>query len=209
MTPACLDLFYNKVIWASPCIGKVCPPLQTSPQRPPVRLKSDVFIEHPCLARTKLYITASGHMTKMAAMPIHSKNRTMSDDLETWHIAKETRGLQNINKTLDLFYIKVNFVYFSFYIGKSWKKNQSSKRCFWTLQQIDKVWRHFCWHHFPTPQVVCPCLLAIVHRHFQTSFFLLKIHWAYWNQISCGTSLARENRSLKSWSWSHNQDDRI
>ena len=41
-------------------------------------------------------------MTKMAAMPIYDKNplkiisRTMSDDLETWHTAKETWALQKL-----------------------------------------------------------------------------------------------------------------
>ena len=54
---------------------------------------------------TKVYINCPGHITKMAAMPIHGKNlknlllqSQKSYDLETWHVALGTQALQSSYK---------------------------------------------------------------------------------------------------------------
>ena len=53
----------------------------------------------------KLYINGTGHMTKMAAMPIYGKTfknllllNWKSYDLETWHVAFGTQALQSLYK---------------------------------------------------------------------------------------------------------------
>ena len=53
----------------------------------------------------KVYINGPGHMTKMAAMPIYSKNLKQYSspepevyDLETWHVASMTQALKGIYK---------------------------------------------------------------------------------------------------------------
>ena len=62
-------------------------------------------MEPPQEGGTKVYINGLGHMTKMAAMPIYGKNlknillqNQMSYDLETWHVASGTEGLQSLYK---------------------------------------------------------------------------------------------------------------
>ena len=37
-------------------------------------IKAKFYVEPPWEGRTKVYINSPGHMTKMAAMPIYSKN---------------------------------------------------------------------------------------------------------------------------------------
>ena len=37
-------------------------------------IKAKLYVEPPWEGGTKVYINGSGHMTKMAAMPIYSKN---------------------------------------------------------------------------------------------------------------------------------------
>ena len=68
----------------------------------------------------KVYINGQGHMTKMAAMAINSKNffknllqNQKAYDFEVWHEALRNGGLQNLYKSrhwddLDLFHGKVN-----------------------------------------------------------------------------------------------------
>ena len=54
----------------------------------------------------KVYINGQGHMTKMAAMAINSKNfknlllqNQKAYDFETWHEALTNGGLQNLYKS--------------------------------------------------------------------------------------------------------------
>ena len=63
-------------------------------------------MEHPWKAAKKVYIKGQGHMTKMAAMAINSKNlknlplqNQKAYDLETWCEASETGALQSLYKS--------------------------------------------------------------------------------------------------------------
>ena len=68
----------------------------------------------------KVCINGQGHMTKMAAMAINSKNlknpllqNQKAYDFETWHEASRNGALQSLHKSRpwddhDLFYGKVN-----------------------------------------------------------------------------------------------------
>ena len=54
----------------------------------------------------KVYINGQGHMTKMAAMAINSKNlynlflqNQKAYDFETWHEVSGNRALQNLYKS--------------------------------------------------------------------------------------------------------------
>ena len=50
----------------------------------------------------KVCINGQGHMTKIAAMAINSKNlqkSSSSDDFETWHEASGNGALQNLYKS--------------------------------------------------------------------------------------------------------------
>ena len=65
-----------------------------------------------------VYINSQDHMTKMAAMAIHSKNLLQNQtayDFETWHEASRREALQSLYKSwpwddLSLSYGKVNIV---------------------------------------------------------------------------------------------------
>ena len=64
-----------------------------------------LYVEHSWQRGKKVYINGSGHMTKMAAMPIYGKNlknlllqNQKSYDLETWHVATVTQALQSLYK---------------------------------------------------------------------------------------------------------------
>ena len=70
-----------------------------------------------------MYIRNSGHMTKMAAMPIYGKKTLQNlllksrwtDFTETWHATSMAKALHCIYKSspcndIDLFYDKVNIV---------------------------------------------------------------------------------------------------
>ena len=68
-------------------------------------IKAKFYVEPPWEGGTKVYINGSGHMTKMAAMPIYGKNlknlllgNQKSYDLETWHVALGTQALQSLYK---------------------------------------------------------------------------------------------------------------
>ena len=72
-------------------------------------------------------------MTKMATMSIHGKNiwkssrNQMTDDPETWYAALVALALSSLFKwwplvDLDLFYRKVKFGHFDFYMGKKVKQ---------------------------------------------------------------------------------------
>ena len=68
-------------------------------------IKAKFYEERPWEGGTKVYINGSGHMTKMAAMPIYGKffknmllQNKKSYDLETWHEASGTQGLQRLYK---------------------------------------------------------------------------------------------------------------
>ena len=60
----------------------------------------------------KVSLNGLGHMTKLAAMPIHGKNLLL--DIETWYAAFGTQVLPNLSKwwpwvDLDIFYSKVKW----------------------------------------------------------------------------------------------------
>ena len=61
----------------------------------PINVKFNVG--PPWKAGKKIYIDGTGHMTRMAAMPIYGKNQK-SYDLETWHVALGTQALQSLYK---------------------------------------------------------------------------------------------------------------
>ena len=65
-------------------------------------IKTKFNVEPPWEGGTKDYINGPGHITKMAAMPIHGKSHKnlllqnqKSYYLETWHVASETQALQS------------------------------------------------------------------------------------------------------------------
>ena len=70
----------------------------------PINVK--FYVEPPWEGGKKVYINGSGHMTKMAAMPIYMvktfKNLLLqnqkSNDLETWHETSGTQALQSLHK---------------------------------------------------------------------------------------------------------------
>ena len=81
----------------------------------------------------KVYINGSGHMTKMAAMPIYRKTlknlllqSLKSYNLETWYVAPRTQALQSfINDdpglTMTYFTAKSNWVTCTFEWGNCYK----------------------------------------------------------------------------------------
>ena len=98
-------------------------------------------------------------MNKVAALPIYGKNplkilfsRTMSDYHETWLTAKGTWVLQKLYKwwpwfDLDLFYNKVIFVHFGFYIGKVRPHFQISPK-----KPLDKLKADFMWNIYASQE---------------------------------------------------------
>ena len=65
-------------------------------------------MEHPLEEGMKVCINGQGHMTKMAAMAINSKNINFKNlllqnqkayDFETWHEASENGALQSLYKS--------------------------------------------------------------------------------------------------------------
>ena len=65
-------------------------------------IKTTVYVESPWGGGTKVYINDLSHMTEIAAVLICGKTFKnyfrMSNDLETWHGAFWTRGLQILYK---------------------------------------------------------------------------------------------------------------
>ena len=97
-------------------------------------IKAKFYTKHLWEGGTNVFINNPGHMTKMAATPIHGKNpskfffsRTTGPDFnETWHEASETRVLQCVYKLwplndLDLFYGNVNIGRQCIGMGKTFK----------------------------------------------------------------------------------------
>ena len=69
-------------------------------------IKAKLHVEHPYEGGTKFNINGPGHMTKMAAMAINSKNfknlilqNQEAYDFETWHEASGNGALQNLYKS--------------------------------------------------------------------------------------------------------------
>ena len=144
-----------------------------------------------------------GHMTKMAAIPIHVYGKTFKNlllqnqkfyDHETWHVASGTQSLQNYRidmpgLTMIYFIERSNWVTYTFN-GEN-------------LQQRTKL-TELMKNNLPQG-VVCPCPGLHVYDHlFQSSSSLNQ------SQISCGVSLGRGKgkESLYKWSRSHDQDGR-
>ena len=92
-------------------------------------IKNKFHMEPPWDSRTKVSSNGSGHMTKMAAMPIYGKKlknlllrNQKADDLETWYAALGAQVLPNLFKwwpwvDTDLFYGKVKFGPLCFCMG--------------------------------------------------------------------------------------------
>ena len=75
--------------------------VQTSSLKPLGQSKTN-FIWSLLGKGEKVYINGQGHMAKMAATPIYGKNLLQNQksyhDLETWHVASGTQGLQSLYK---------------------------------------------------------------------------------------------------------------
>ena len=101
--------------------------------------------------REKVYINGPGHMTKMAAMAINSKNLLQKAyDFETWHEALGNGALQSLYKSwpwddLDLFYSKVNLGCPCIWMGKIKKCHLMAKNLLgmskWTEDLC--LWKYF------------------------------------------------------------------
>ena len=68
-------------------------------------IKAKFHMELPWDGGMKVYLNGPGHMTKMAVMPIYSKNlknlllrNQKAYDFETWYVASGARVLPNLFK---------------------------------------------------------------------------------------------------------------
>ena len=97
---------------------------------------------------TKVCLRGLGHMTKMAAMPICSKNpfqNQKANDLVAWYVALGSWAHHSLFKRwpfvdLDLFYGKVKFGLLCFYMGKTVRKSFNGR----ILQQMTIVTKGLC-----------------------------------------------------------------
>ena len=106
-----------------------------------VPIEAKFHVESPWVRETKVYSGHLGHMTKMAATPIYgenpSKNLLLRNQrasyLGPWYVAFGHWAHQSLFKwwpwvDLDLFYGKVKFGPFCFYMGKSVRKSFNGKK---------------------------------------------------------------------------------
>ena len=92
----------------------------------------------------EVYINGTGHMAKMATMPIYMYGKTFKNlllqnqksyDLETWHVALGTRALQRLyinddpGLTLTYFMARSNWVTCTFEWGKLLQIHLMEEHC--------------------------------------------------------------------------------
>ena len=92
-----------------PCSGvrrrRCRPPFSKISSETDWPIKAKFYVEPPWEGGTKVYMNRSGHMAKMAAMPIYGINlknlllqNRKSYDLEIWHVVLWTQALQSLYK---------------------------------------------------------------------------------------------------------------